>query len=156
MATGMIPVVDSADNDDMIVTVRGEYLSIEFDNESYDFGMCSLGTSTWTNQTGNTHLVDTHLTTVVFDFEVKITTDAETWSVSTDSPPVVGADVYVLNASSDSWINQVAINIVAYCDVESSVAAGTNVIFDFRFDAPTSSSTGVCQSITVNGKITIA
>lgn len=156
LVMAIVSVVDAAEDDDMVVTARGEYLYVVFDNATYDFGTCNAGTSTWTNETGKTQLVITNQTTVTFDFEMKITTDAETWTVSLDIPPVAGADMYVLNASSDSWATQVAINTTAYYDVESNVAAETNVTFDFRFDAPTSSSTGVQQSITVNGKVTIA
>lgn len=154
---GQIPVVLSTDNDNFSVTMSGAYLEVNIVNASWDIGTVQMSTSYWTNETSETQTADTHNCTAGtnIDFEMVISADAATWYTVWAENATTGADQYKLNATSDSWVAQTALNVTTYADVDDNFDPANNVSFDLRFDSPTSTTTGTQQTITLNGKVTV-
>jgi hypothetical protein len=146
-----------ADNDNFNVTMYGWYLECNIINASWIIGTVNMSDSYWTNQTGQTEKADTHNSTtgLTLDFEMYISVDATDWKTVWAENYTTGPNQYKLNASSDSWVAQTALNVTTYADVKTIFAPSANATFDLRFDAPTSTTTGAAQTITLNGKVTI-
>lgn len=151
--------VQAADNDNFAVTMSGAYLECNIDNTTWAIGTVSLSTSYWTNASGTnvTINVDTHNCTAGtnIDFPMVISADAATWFTVWATNWTTGADQYKLNATSDFWTAQTALNLTTYADVDNDFDPANNVTLDMRFDSPTSTTTGVGQSITLNGKVEV-
>lgn len=145
--------VSAADNDNFTVTASGAYLECNIVNASWAIGTVEMSHSYWTNETSETELADTHNCTsgTNIDFEMTVSANPADWSVAA-SP---GADAFRMNASSDSWVSEIAMQLTAYGDVKSNFDPANNASFDLRFDAPTSTSTGAVQTITLNGRVTV-
>lgn len=145
--------VVALDSDTFTVTASGAYLECNIVNTTWAIGNVNMSGHYWTNATGKTQLAETYNCTagVNIDFEMTVSTDAAVWDVA--AAPT--ADKYGLNASSDSWaaMNE-GLELASYSDVKSNFAPGDNASFDLRFDAPTSTSTGATQTITLTGKVT--
>lgn len=151
-----------ADNDNFLVTMTGQYLECNIINASWVVGEGTprrvlMSHHYWTNETGETEKAETYNSTPGnnLDFEMVISSDAATWYTVWAENYTTGADQYKLNASSDAWTGQAALNVTTYADVKANFDPGDNATFDLRFDAPTSTTTGVGQSTTLNGKVTI-
>lgn len=149
--------VEGLDNDNFLVTMSGRYLECNIINASWNIGTVTMSNNYWTNETGETEKAETYNSTAGtnLDFEMVISADAATWYTVWSTNYTTGADQYKLNASSDAWVGQTALNVTTYADVKANFAPAANATFDLRFDSPTSTTTGVGQSITLNGKVTI-
>ena len=146
-ATNII-TADTSDTFD--ITVTGEYLECNIIEDSWAVGVVSMSSSSWTNETGDTLNADIDNSTVDVDFQLQISSDAATWaSCGVGGSP--GADIYRLNASADSWSTQIQLITAS----ETTLVSSTQVdqAFDLRFDAPTSTTTGQPQSITITASV---
>lgn len=148
--------VQAADNDNFNVTMYGSYLECNIDNTSWAIGVVQMSTSYWTNVSDSIN-VDTHNCTpgVNIDFPMVISADAATWYTVWATNWTAGPNQYKLNATSDVWTTQTALNVTTYADVDNNFDPANNVTLDLRFDSPTSTTTGVQQSITLNGKVEV-
>lgn len=149
--------VRADDNDTFLVTMYGSYLECNIVNASWDVGVVQMSKSYWTNETGETQKAETYNSTagVNLDFEMVISSDAATWYTVWAGNYTTGPDQYKLNASDDSWTGQTALNLTTYAEVQANFDPSANVTFDLRFDAPTSTTTGEQQTVTLNGKVTV-
>jgi len=155
MMSQFIPNV-SADqpSDTFDITVTGEYLWINVTNASWAIGTVPMSSHHWTNETGITFETDKDNCSVSTDLKLQITADASEWSSATsgNSP---GVDTYRLNASTDTWAAEdLQIVTASVTTIESNIPAANNQSFDLRFDAPTSTSVGSQQSITITASLT--
>jgi hypothetical protein len=150
-------IVKANDNDNFLVTMYGYYLECNIINASWDIGTVLMSHSNWTNETHETEKADTHNSTtgLTLDFEMVISVDGTDWKTVWSQNYTTGPNQYKLNASSDSWSTQNALNVSTYADVKTIFAPSDNATFDLRFDSPTSTNTGAGQSITLNGKVTL-
>jgi len=146
-----------SDNDNLLVTMSGRYLECNIINASWNIGTVLMSHHYWTNETHETEKAQTYNSTpgTNLDFEMVVSVDAATWKTVWSQNYTTGANRYKLNASSNVWVAQTALNVTTYADVKTNFAPSANATFDLRFDAPTSTTTGVGQSITLNGKVTI-
>ena len=145
--------VSAATSDTFDITVTGEFLWIDITNTSWALGTVAMSSITYTNETGVTFIADMEDSSVTTDLKLQVTGDGVTWNaaVAAASP---GADTYRLNASIDTWSaddNQIV--TASATTISSSIAAGNNETFDLRFDAPTSTTVGTEQSITVTASL---
>jgi len=101
---------------------------------------------------GVTFIADMDNTTVNTDLKLQITNDAADWSAAT-SGNGPGTDIYRLNASIDTWSSESQIVTASATTISTNIAAGQNETFDLRFDAPTASTTGSQQTITVTASL---
>ena len=133
-------------------TRSSDFLWIDITNTSWALGNVVMGTSTYTNETGVTFIADMDNCTVNTDLKLQITTDGTTWNAATsgNSP---ASNIYRLNASIDTWVNQFQIVTASATTISSDITAGQNETFDLRFDAPTSSTTGTEQTITTTASL---
>ena len=154
MILSFIPFPASADqtSDTFNITVTGEFLWIDITNDTWALGVVSMGSSHWTNETGETFIADMDNTTVNTDLKLQITSDAADWSAATsgNSP---GTDIYRLNASVNDWSTENQIVTASATTISTNIPTGQNETFDLRFDAPTATSTGAQQSITVTATL---
>jgi hypothetical protein len=142
----------AADTDTFDIIVQGEYLFINVTNTSWNLGVVAMGSHHYTNETSNTWIADLDNTSVASDLSLQITNDATDWSAAT-SGNGPGADIYRLNASIDTWATENQIVTASDTVISSNIPAGNNETFDTRFDAPTSTSTGAQQTITVTATL---
>ena len=156
MLLSLAPTMVTADqtSDTFTITVKGEYLYIEITPDTWNIGVVSMGSSTYSNTTGPYFTADTSDTNVNIDLKLQITNQGSDWSAATagNGP---GADTYRLNASSDNWATESQI-VTASPTTIATITAGSDQTFDLRFDAPTSTSTGAEQTITITATITKA
>lgn len=152
----IFPVAQAVDNDDFSVTMYGAYLECNIINTTWAIGTVQMSTSYWTNAT-DTIVVDTHNCTAGtnIDFPMVISADAATWKTVYSENDTTGPDQYKLNATSDAWVTQTALNVTVYADVDDNFDPANNVSLDLRFDSPTSTTTGIQQTITLNGKVEV-
>ena len=129
-----------------------EYIWIDITNDTWALGNVVMGSSVYTNETGETFIADMDNTTVNTDLKLQITSDATDWSAAT-SGNGPGTDIYRLNASVDTWSTENQIVTASATTISTNIPAGQNETFDLRFDAPTSTSTGEQQSITVTATL---
>ena len=146
------PQVSAATTDTFDIIVQGEYLYIDITNTSWNLGVVAMGSHHWTNETGVTWIADLDNTSVNTDLSLQITNDAADWSAAT-SGNGPGADVYRLNASSDSWSTEHQIVTASDTVIASNIPPTQNQTFDLRFDSPTSSTTGDQQTITITATL---
>ena len=158
MLLSLAPTMVTADqtSDTFTITVQGEYLYIEITPDTWDIGLVSMGSSTYSNATPSNpyFTADTSDTNVNIDLKLQITNQGSEWSAAT-SGNGPGADTYRLNASSDNWATESQI-VTASPTTIATITAGQDQTFDLRFDAPISTSTGAEQTITVTATITKA
>ena len=149
--------VQAADNDNFDVTMSGAYLECNIINASWAIGTVQMSTSYWTNETSETQEADVTNCTqgTNIDFEMVVSGDATTWHTVWAENFTTGADQYKLNATDNTWSTQAALNITTYADVALNHDPVADIAFDLRFDSPTSTTTGVQQTITLNGKVTV-
>ena len=143
--------VSAATSDTFDITVSGEFLWIDITNATWAIGTVAMSSVTYTNETGVTFIADMEDSSVTTDLKLQITSDGADWSaaVAAASPDT---DTYRLNASIDTWSAENQI-VTASTTISSSIAAGNNETFDLRFDAPTSTTVGTEQSITVTASL---
>ena len=142
------------------ITIGGDYhplvessvIWIDITNASWDLGNIVMGSSTWTNETGKTFIADMDNCTINTDLKLQITNDGADWTAAT-SGNGPDANIYRLNASIDSWVIEFQIVTASVTTISLDIVAGQNETFDLRFDAPTSSSSGDQQSITVTATL---
>ncbi|MFW6120659.1 MAG: hypothetical protein ACOC80_07130 [Petrotogales bacterium] len=142
----------ASDTDTFDIIVQGEYLFINVTNTSWNLGVIEMSSVHYTNETSNTWIADLDNTSVNSDLSLQITDDASDWSAAT-SGNGPGADTYRLNASTDTWATENQIVTASDTVISSNIPAGNNETFDTRFDAPTSTSTGAQQTITVTATL---
>ena len=154
MMTAMFiqPIGADQTSDSFDITATGEFLWIDITNASWALGTISMSSHHWTNETDKTFIADMDNSTVNTDLKLQITSDAATWSASTAGNPE-GVDTYRLNASIDTWSTENQVIVASATTISSTITAGQNETFDLRFDAPTSTSTGNQQSLTVTASI---
>lgn len=155
---GLFSTVQADDNDTFLVTMSGGYLECNIINASWDIGVVAMNNHYWTNETDETEKAETYNSTagVNLDFEMVISSDAADWKTVWAQNYTTGANKYKLNATSNVWVAQTALNVTTYADVKTGFAPAANATFDLRFDAPVSTTTGSAQSITLTGKVTVA
>jgi len=129
-----------------------DYIWINITNTSWSVGTVVMGSSKWTNGTSETIICDMDNTSVNSDLKLQITTDGLVWTSATSGNPP-SADIYRLNASIDTWSTENQIITASQTTISSNIPAWTNETFDFRFDAPTSSTTGNQQTITITASL---
>lgn len=159
VATCLMPTmaqVQAADNDNFAVTCYGAYLECNIINTTWAIGTVAMSTGYWTNST-ETIVVDTQNCTAGTntDFSMVISADAAKWGTCWRGNATTGANLYRLNATSDTFTTQEQLNLTIYQDVDNDFDPANNVSLDFRFDSPTSTTTGSQQSITLNGKVEV-
>lgn len=151
---GLFLTAQGADNDNFTVTMSGRYLEVNIINASWSIGTVLMSHSYWTNAS-KTQTADVTNSTqgTNIDFEMTISTDSITgWSHGTTPGP----NVYRMNASGNTWSTQANLDLTpTYADVHADHDPVADILFDLRFDSPTSTTTGVSQSLTLNGKVTI-
>jgi hypothetical protein len=153
LLTPLLQTVHSDQTTDTFdITVTGEFLWIDITNATWAIGDIAYSASKWTNETGETFIADIDNCTVNTDVLLQITSDATDWTAAT-SGSTPGTDIYRLNASSDTWSTQGQLTTAAAFTAQSNVNEGTNSTFDLRFDAPTTSSTGDQQTITLTATV---
>lgn len=139
--------------DTFTVTVRGEYLDIQINQTTWQINSgnaVTLGTSYWTNETYNNYFqAALYNCTVTVDLKLHVSGDASDWSRG-DAP---GADTYRINASTDVFASDNTIVGASATVISSSIVNDTNETFDLRFDAPTSTTTGNTQTITLTATV---
>ena len=128
------------------------FIWIDITNSSWDIGNIIMSSSTWTNETGKTFIADKDNCTVATDLKLQITNDGTTWNSAT-SGNIPSNNIYRLNVSINSWVAQFQIITASLTTISTNIAADQNETFDLRFDAPTASSTGNQQSITVTATL---
>lgn len=144
------PIIYADTSDTFNITVTGEYIECNIIEDSWAIGVVAMSSSSWTNETSDTLNADIDNSTVNVDFRLQITSDAATWSSSSSgSPPA--ADAYRLNASANAWSTQIQVISASVATLVSGTQ--TDQTFDLRFDAPTSTTTGQQQTITVTGSV---
>ena len=148
--------VQAADNDNFAVTAYGAYLECNIVNTTWAIGTVQMSASYWTNNT-DTIVVDTHNCTAGtnIDFPMVISADAATWYTVWATNWTTGANQYKLRATSDTWVTNASLNLTTYADVDDNFDPANNVSLDLRFDSPTSTTTGIQQTITLNGKVEV-
>jgi len=154
MLLSLAPTMVTADqtSDTFTITVQGEYLYIEITPDTWDIGLVSMGSSTYSNTTGPYFTADTSDTNVNIDLKLQITNQGSDWSAAT-SGNGPGADTYRLNASSDNWVTEYQIVTASPTTIATNIPPTQNQTFDLRFDAPTSTSTGDQQTITITATL---
>lgn len=155
LVLSFVPLNASADqtSDTFDITVTGEYLWIDITNLTWAIGTVSMSSVHFTNETGITFIADMDTSSVNTDLKLQVTNDGAQWSAAT-SGNSIGADTYRLNASIDIWVadeNQIV--TASATTISSGITAGQDETFDLRFDAPSSTSVGTAQSITVTASI---
>lgn len=144
------PTLLAGTSDTFTVAVTGEYIECNVIQASWSVNSgtpVEMSESYYTNAT-DTLTADTSNSSVAIDIKLQITSDASTWSAAT-SGNGAAADTYRLNASIDTWSNQVQVITASQTTIKSSLAAGNDQTFDLRFDAPTSTTTGTQQTVTL-------
>jgi len=134
-------------------TSEEEYIWIDITNESWDLGNIVMGSVIYTNETTETFIADMDNTTVNTDLKLQITTDGSGWSSATggNSPDT---NIYRLDASIDTWsASDVQIVTASATTISTSITAGNNETFDLRFRAPTVTTTGDEQTITITASL---
>jgi len=138
--------------DTFTVTVRGKYLDIQVNRTTWSINSDAAiaMSSTYFSNVSTTPYFTAVLynNSVNVDLQLHISTDGTTWSDGT----APAADVYRLNATADLFSAQINLNNVAQT-VKSAITAGTNQTFDLRFDAPTSTTTGDLQTLTITATV---
>ena len=148
------PMNASADqtSDTFDITVTGEYLWIDITNLTWAIGTISMSSVTFTNETGITFIADMSDSSVDTDLKLQVTNDGAQWSAAT-SGNGIGSDTYRLNASIDTWSAENQVVTASATTISSGITAGQDESFDLRFDAPSSTSVGTQQSITVTASL---
>jgi len=142
---------NNTDPNDYLDYPTGEYIWMEITPTQWNIGTVQMGASYWTNSS-NTFTCVKDNCTVYTDLSLQITNDAADWSAAT-SGNGPGADVYRLNASSDSWSTEHQIVTASDTVIASNIPPTQNQTFDLRFDSPTSSTTGDQQTITITATL---
>lgn len=140
---------DSKTDPNDYTDIPREFLWIDVTNATWALGLIEMNIRIWTNETGKTFICDMDNTTVNTDLSLQITTDGATWH----DGAAPASDVYRLNASIDTWSNEFLITEASDQTISSDITAYQNETFDLRFDAPTSTSIGVQQTITITATI---
>jgi hypothetical protein len=138
-------------SDTFTVTVTGEYIECNILTASWSVnsGTPVLMSTSYDTTGGDTITADTSNSSIAIDLKLQITTDAATWSAATTGNDP-GADTYRLNASIDSFgSHDVQILTASQTTISSGISAGQDETFDLRFDSPTSTTTGVQQTVTL-------
>jgi len=78
------------------------------------------------------------------DLKLHVSSDGADWSYGA----AIGADTYRMNATADLFVGEINLDDSAAA-VKSDITAGTNQTFDLRFDAPSSTTTGDLQTLTI-------
>ena len=154
MTLSFIPMnVSAAESDTFDITVTGEFLWIDITNLTWAIGTVAMSSVTYTNETGITFLADISNSSVNTDLKLAITGDGATWS-SAAAAAGIGADTYLLNASTDTWVdNDTQVVATSATTISSGVTAGQDEYFDLMFSAPSSTTVGDAQSITVTASV---
>ena len=145
-------VVKAASSDTFDITVTGEFLFIDITNATWVIGTVAMSTVHYTNETGVGPYATMDTCTVNTDLKLQITNAAADW-VSTVATEEAGADVYRLNASIDLWVSENMVILGNPVSISSDITAGEDETFNMRFDAPTSTTVGDGQSITVTASL---
>jgi hypothetical protein len=145
------PTILADTTDTFTVTVTGEYIECNIIQATWSVngGTPVLMSTSYDTTSGDTFTADTSNSSVAIDLKLQITGAAATWTAAT-SGNGPGADTYRLNASTDTFnVHDVQILLASQTTISSSIAAGQDETFDLRFDSPTSTTTGVQQTITL-------
>ena len=145
------PTILADATDTFTVTVTGEYIECNIVEATWSVnsGTPVVMSTSYDTTGGGTLNADTSSSSVAIDLKLQITADAATWSAAI-AAAAPAADTYRLNASTDAFVaHDVQIITASATTISSGIAAGQDETFDLRFDSPTSTTTGVQQSITV-------
>lgn len=161
LSASFMPNVSAGTSDTFNITVTGEYIWIDILNASWTIGTVLCPSSTWTNETNSFIEANMSNCSVAVDLKLQITSDAADWTSAAGAADP-GADVYRLNASdcdpaTPSWVPDAMggtqVIVASATTIEASLAAGNDQLFDLRFDAPTTTSSGDEQTITVTASL---
>jgi len=102
MTLSFIPVntVTANTSDTFDITVTGEFLWMEIDEDAWALNVVEMSSVHYTNAT-DTFTVYINDTSVNVNFRLQITSDGAVWNAATDGNGA-GADTYRLNASIDT------------------------------------------------------
>jgi hypothetical protein len=144
------PAILADTTDTFTVTVTGEYIECNILEASWSVngGTPVLMSTSYDTTGGDTLTADTSNSSIAIDLKLQITGAAATWSAATTGT-VPAADTYRINASIDSLSTSVQILTASQTTISSGISAGQDETFDLRFDSPTSTTTGVQQTITL-------
>jgi len=145
------PAILADTTDTFTVTVTGEYIECNIVEASWSVnsGTPVVMSTSYDTTGGGTLNADTSSSSVAIDLKLQITGAAATWSAATTGN-APAADTYRLNASTDAFVaHDVQILLASQTTISSGIAAGQDETFDLRFDSPTSTTTGVQQTVTV-------
>ncbi len=144
------PAILADTTDTFTVTVTGEYIECNILEASWSVnsGTPVLMSTSYNTTGGGTLNADTSDSSVAINLILQITSDAATWSAATTGN-VPAADTYRFNASIDTFSTSVQILTGSETTISAGIAAGQDETFDLRFDSPTSTTTGVQQTITL-------
>jgi hypothetical protein len=145
------PTILADTTDTFTVTVTGEYIECNIIQATWSVngGTPVLMSTSYDTTGGDTLTADTSNSSVNIDLKLQITGAAATWTAAT-SGNAPAADTYRLNASTDAFVaHDVQILLASQTTISSPVLAGNDETFDLRFDSPTSTTTGVQQTVTL-------
>ena len=153
MTLSFIPMnASAAESDTFDITVTGEFLWIDITNATWAIGTVAMSSVTYTNETGITFIADISNSSVSTDLKLEITGDGTTWN-SAAAAAGIGADTYLLNASIDTWVADDTQVVATPSTISSGITAGQDESFDLMFSAPSSTTVGDAQSITVTASV---
>jgi hypothetical protein len=145
------PTILAGTTDTFTVTVTGEYIECNIIQATWSVngGTPVLMSTSYDTTGGSTLTADTSNSSVAIDLKLQITGAAADWTAATSGNDPA-ADTYRLNASTDSFVaHDVQILLASQTTISSGIVAGQDETFDLRFDSPTSTTTGVQQTITL-------
>lgn len=141
--------------DTFTVTVRGKYLDIQVNQTTWSINSdnaIDMSSIYYSNASTTPYFTAVlYNNSVAVDLKLHVSTDGTTWNCGANP----GADVYRANATHDLWVTpgECIVLTGGAQTLKSAITAGTNQTFDMRFDAPTSTTTGDLQTITITATV---
>jgi hypothetical protein len=127
MVLAAIPSTLASDSDTFNLSVKGYYIGLTIDRDSWnvDHGAAvEMSSNYQTNSESNTFTANTSQSSVNLDVKLQITTDGATWHAATGGQNA-GADKYKLSAGLDLWLHQVQIVTTSVTTIKSDMTPGT-------------------------------
>ncbi|MCJ7826393.1 hypothetical protein MUP56_02135 [Patescibacteria group bacterium] len=127
----------ASDHDTFNLTVKGYYIGLTVDRDSWNVNHGvpgELSSTYYTNAESKTFTANTTTSSVNVNVKLQITTDGATWHAVT-SGQNAGADRYKLSESLDLWLHQVQIVTTSATTIKSDMTPGTQP-FDLKMNTP--------------------
>ena len=142
--------------DTFTVTVRGKYLDIQVNVSTWSINSdasIDMSSTHWSNVSDAAPFFTAILfnNSVATDLKLHVSSDGADWTVG----DAAGADTYVINATHDLWVTPAeCINLTdGAVTLKAGISIATNQTFDLRFEAPSSTTSGDLQTITITATV---